>query len=410
VIKTYTISHTLQLDEFFRTYLKTLNDMLAEIWDHIRWQTIPIRGKNQTRMLPTLPDYSFKKSMRDTYVKGWTYAKHWVDSALKTAFSIIKSWKKNYGNGTRKPRKPVVSRHFVRVKQTLMKLEGERLRITIKPREFVYIDLAKRYFKLEGILGEPVLTKEKIHLPISYSDAEDESNSAQKSDNSNDIGWDFNLYSIDGFAPETGWIKIDTKPLHTLHIASFERRRRLQKKASKSQNVKAILRQHKSREKNRAKNAAHAIANTMISIGKRNGVEDLRKDGMYTRYKIWNRKIARTDWRKIANIVGYKAENVIVNPYHTSKKCSRCGWINKDLKGDIFECRKCGLKIDRQLNAAINIYLKMGGLPHTLRWFDEKVMGRFTSTGVKRKDSNELARSLYDVMRPQFYVSPLITT
>jgi len=407
VIRTYAVSHTLQLDEFFSSYLKTLNAMLTDIWDQIRWQTVPIRGKNQHRMLPTLPTYSFKKLMRDTYVRGWIYAKHWVDSALKTAFSIIKSWKKNYVNGTRKRHKPVVSRQFVRVKQTLMKREGDHLRITIKPREFVYIDLAKRYFKLYGTLGEPILTKEKIYLPIRQSKLEEESNLEPPPRN---IGWDFNLYSIDGFAPETGWIKIETKPLHTLHIASFERRRRLQKKASKSQNVKGILKKNKRRERNRAKNAAHTLANTIIALGKCNGFEDLAKEGMYTRSRIWNRKIARTDWRKIATIACYKAENIRVDPYHTSKTCSRCGWINKDLKGAIFECKKCGLRIDRQLNAAINIYLKMGGLPQTIRWFDAKVLGRFTSTGVKRKGSNELARSLYDVMKPQLYVSPLRTT
>jgi len=407
VIKTYAIAHTLQLDAFFSSYLKTLNAMLTEIWDHVQWQTVPIPGKNQHRILPTLPDYSFRKLMRETYVRGWIYAKHWVDSALKTAFSILKSWKKNYGNGTRKRHKPVVSRHFVRVKQTLMKLEGDHLRITIKPREFVYIDLTKRYFKLQGTLGEPILTKDKIYLPLNHSDLEAESNSDQ---HPSKIGWDFNLYSIDGFAPETGWIKIETKPLHTLHIASFERRRRLQKKASKSQNIKGILKKYKRRERNRANNAVHTLTNSIISLGKCNGFEDLVKEGMYKRYRIWNRKIARTDWRKIAAIASYKAKNIRVDPYHTSKECSRCGWTNKDLKGAIFECKNCGLRIDRQLNAAINIYLKMGGLPHTTRWFDANVLGRFTSTGVKRKDSNELARSLYDVMKPQLYVDPLRTT
>ena len=407
MIKTYALSHTLQLDAFFRSYLKTLNAMLTEIWEHIQWQSVPIQGKTQHRLLPTLPDYSFKKLMRDIYMRDWIYAKHWVDSALKTAFSILKSWKKNYINGTRKRHKPVVSRQFVRVKQTLMKLEGDHLRITIKPREFVYIDLTKRYFKLQGKLGEPILTKDKIYLPLKHSDLVAESNSDQ---NPSNIGWDFNLYSIDGFAPETGWIKLETKPLHTLHIASFERRRRLQKKASKSQKVKGILTKNKRRERNRAKNAAHTLANSIIALGRCNGFEDLAKEGMYKKYRIWNRKIARTDWRKIATIAGYKAKNILVDPYHTSKECSRCGWINKDLKGALFECQKCGLRIDRQLNAAINIYLKMGGLPHTRHWFDAQVLGRFTSTGVKRKDFNELARSLYDVMRPQLYVNPLRTT
>jgi len=87
-----------------------------------------------------------------------------VDSALKTAFSIMSSWKKNYNKGKRKRRCPIVKRPFVRVKQTLMKIEGEQLRITIKPREFVYIDLSKRYFKLNGRIGEPILTNTHIHL------------------------------------------------------------------------------------------------------------------------------------------------------------------------------------------------------------------------------------------------------
>ena len=45
MIKTYALSHTLQLDAFFRSYLKTLNAMLTEIWEHIQWQTVPIQGK-----------------------------------------------------------------------------------------------------------------------------------------------------------------------------------------------------------------------------------------------------------------------------------------------------------------------------------------------------------------------------
>ena len=46
-------------------------------------------------------------------------------------------------------------------------------------------------------------------------------------------------------------------------------------------------------------------------------------------------------------------------------------------------------KVGNILNAlgvtknGVNIYLKMEGLPHNIRWFDENVMGRFTQTGVK---------------------------
>ena len=85
---------------------------------------------------------------------------------MKTAYAILDSWKKNYNKGKKKQNCPVVKRPFVRVKQTLMKLEGDKLRITVKPYEYLYIDLSKRYFKLSSRIGEPILTMTHIHLPV----------------------------------------------------------------------------------------------------------------------------------------------------------------------------------------------------------------------------------------------------
>ena len=43
--------------------------------------------------------------------------------------------------------------------------------------------------------------------------------------------------------------------------------------------------------------------------------------------------------------------------YPSSKKCSSCGIIKKDLKlkDRIYKCEKCGLIIDRDYNASINL-------------------------------------------------------
>jgi len=405
MLRTYSLKHNLNVKALLYAYLTVLNAIIHDIWNSVEWKEWQISSKKQKRLFPKYrKDNTFKRELRDKYLKDWDYAAHWVDSALKPAFSIMDSWKKNYDKGKRKRKCPIVKRPFVRVKQTLMKIEGEQLRITIKPREFVYIDLSKRYFKLNGKIGEPILTIDKIHIPIHHPEE------ANKNKIEGNIGWDFNLKSIDGFSPETGWIRIDTKPLQTIHISSFERRRRLQKKASKSRKVKEILNKTRHREMNRAKNGAHLIANALTSFGKRNGFENLEKEGMFRKYRIWNRKIARTDWRKISSIASYKSESVIINPYHTSKDCSRCGCTNKDLKGEKFECKNCGLIIDRQMNAGINIYLKMGGFLHDIRWFDENIVGGFISTGAKQKDSDELVRNLYDVMKPKFYLSPLKAT
>ena len=43
--------------------------------------------------------------------------------------------------------------------------------------------------------------------------------------------------------------------------------------------------------------------------------------------------------------------------YPSSKKCSRCGNIKKDLKlkDRIYKCEQCGLIIDRDYNASVNL-------------------------------------------------------
>ncbi len=96
--------------------------------------------------------------------------------------------------------------------------------------------------------------------------------------------------------------------------------------------------------------------------------------------------------------------------YHTSKDCPRCGCTNKDLNGNIFRCvnKDCGLVIDRQAGASINVYLRMEGLSQNIEWFDSNVTGAECTTeailvGTARKETNELVRSLYDLMKPQFY-------
>src|SRR5262249_41279176 len=41
----------------------------------------------------------------------------------------------------------------------------------------------------------------------------------------------------------------------------------------------------------------------------------------------------------------------------SSKRCSRCGWLDADLtlSDRTFHCQQCGLGLDRDLNAAINL-------------------------------------------------------
>lgn len=74
-----------------------------------------------------------------------------------------------------------------------------------------------------------------------------------------------------------------------------------------------------------------------------------------------NQSIADVAWRQLAQFTFYKAVDagrtfLQVEPRNTSKKCSRCSAIvPKTLADRIHNCPHCGLVLDRDHNAAINI-------------------------------------------------------
>jgi len=432
VLKSYSLKHECG-DELFpllKVYRDAVNRVLEELWDNIEWEKRKVKGKKQWRLLPKykvdVHSGKYKKKLRESLLVDWPYAAHWVDSAIKTAYSIFKSWRKNYVKGDRRRRRPTAKRLFARAKQTLIKLEGEKLRVTVKPGEHVHIDLTHRYFPLPSEvssagLGEPIITPEKIHLPVHYEDG----NQGGKPS----VAWDFNLLSLDGYSPETGWVRIDTKKLASVHISSFEKRRSVQRKASRSKKAKRVLSKYSRRERNRARKHQLEIARVIQSVAGVVGLEELRKQGMFTRSRIWNRRISRSDWRGIAKILeGRLGEAGVkeLDPYGSSSFCSRCGWENKDLNGaDIFVCGGCALRINRQLNAAINLYMrltfgyttnwedgrkrvepKMDGASQKA-WWDRVVLpslvGGCVLTGGKRSDPDELVRGLHDAVRPKLH-------
>ena len=132
-------------------------------------------------------------------------------------------------------------------------------------------------------------------------------------------------------------------------------------------------------------------------------IEALRKRKML-KGRAFNYRLSKTDWRGIATLAGERVEEV--SPHWTSKNCSRCGWTNKDLNGaKVFECKQCGLRMDRQLNACIGIYERAEGVPYDMRWWDFEVLpsilGGYFQSGAESKAADELVRSLYETVKPQ---------
>lgn len=103
----------------------------------------------------------------------------------------------------------------------------------------------------------------------------------------------------------------------------------------------------------------HKTANSFISRYSLIGLERLASRKMAM--KAHGKGINDAAWNKFASILCYKAEEagckvVLVNPGNTSKECSNCGQlVEKHLWERVHSCPRCGLSMDRDLNAAINI-------------------------------------------------------
>jgi putative transposase len=104
-------------------------------------------------------------------------------------------------------------------------------------------------------------------------------------------------------------------------------------------------------------------------------VEDLNIQGL-TRSRHLSKSINDQGWFQFKRMLEYKlqwrgGEIIEIGSFDpSSKMCSRCGNIKRDLKlsDRIYHCDICGLIIDRDLNASINIrnmgLIKVGkGIP-----------------------------------------------
>jgi putative transposase len=260
-----------------------------------------------------------------------------------------------------------------------------------------------------GELGELILNEHYLTVTFRFKDRK---RKGKITTNNNKIAWDSNEKSLDGFNPYIGWIRVDLTKLFHIHRVYEIKRSRLQQITSKKSSLRKVLDKYSKREKNRTKDLLHKITTHITDEfkGYIHGFEDLRKSRMLNVSKEHNRNISKSDWKMIITFMSYKSNVILLNPKNTSKRCSRCGMINAP-KGAIYEC-KCKLRINRQLNAAINLYLQMEGLSPSLKLFDELMKGwsGFTLTEDEvDEDSNELVRSTR-LVNPKSYVSLSKTT
>ena len=127
--------------------------------------------------------------------------------------------------------------------------------------------------------------------------------------------------------------------------------------------LKVVQRIHE-RIANRRYNFAHQVSHNLVERFGLIAFEDLSIANMLKNHCL-AKSISDAAWRMLVITTSYKAESagsmvVLVDPKNTSQLCSRCGLkVPKSLSDRVHECPQCGLVMDRDENAAINI-LRLG--------------------------------------------------
>lgn len=114
---------------------------------------------------------------------------------------------------------------------------------------------------------------------------------------------------------------------------------------------------------NRRIDDAHRISRYLVDNYKMIAFEDLDIKGMIdsTNISSIHKAYYSVAWNRIITFTGYKAEDagipfVKVNPAYTTQLCSNCGnLVPKTMEERTHRCDACGLTMDRDVNAAMNI-------------------------------------------------------
>ena len=108
-------------------------------------------------------------------------------------------------------------------------------------------------------------------------------------------------------------------------------------------------------------------------------IEDLNIKGMIANHKL-SSAISDLGFYEFHRMLEYKQSfyscrvELVDRWFPSSKTCSSCGWFKEklSLSERIFDCCSCGIVLDRDLNAAVNLAKYVPGATRELMPVDEK--------------------------------------
>jgi putative transposase len=316
-----------------------------------------------------------RRGVYGEWKRRWDYSTHFCHSACKIALSMLKTYRKKHREG-----RPEAKKLFMQLDPMLYRFYGDRIRVSVKARRFVFLELKyggyqKRFIDAwrEGRLktGEITVNESKVIVPFK-----------KEVDLENPEDWiaiDVNESNVTGVSTNPHILRIDHE-LRTVHTTYFQIRRRIQKLVKeRPKTAQRLLKKYSSRERQKTRDTCHKISRQVVELAEQHSLgivmEDLKGIRQHISYgRKLNRRLHTWNFRKLQFYIEYKAKLnglpvIYVKPRGTSSLCPICGGRLAPNGHRQLKCR-CGYENDRDITACINI-LRMRGAPLPLKAINE---------------------------------------
>ena len=212
-----------------------------------------------------------------------------------------------------------------------------------------------------------VITKKRNYWQVAV---QVETSDVDRIDPQSSVGIDVGL---DSFITDSNGLQIDNPRFSKNAEPKLKKvHRSLSRKVKGSNNwkkAKAKLSESYEKVKNQRKDFAHKVSRMYVNTYDQIIVEDLNiKQLKEHKFKSTRKSVSDVSWNQFISFLTYKAESagkslIKVNPKNTSQICSFCGsYVQKDVSVRLHTCN-CGLSLDRDYNAALNILNRGIGHP-----------------------------------------------
>jgi putative transposase len=291
-----------------------------------------------------------------------------AQTAMGVALSLAKGHRRRLRKG-KQSKVPYVFRLFLRADDVTFHVTPEtgHIRLSLRNGEWVEFDIKLSRYHLEfmeqGRIKQLILTDRKAVLIV-------EKEVPQRYTPTSLLALDTNERSLDGVSLTCEGavpVSVPYPDVSVMQNRHFVRRRKLAKKKCNDRRVwRRLASKEGRRERNRVSQRLHLISKGLVDLAVREqaaiALEDLHLPKGGGEGRRMRRRLSSWPQREIHRQIEYKAEErgvpiIKVDPRYTSKTCPRCGEIKKrrSRAGQMFECKKCGWRLDRQINAGLNI-------------------------------------------------------